>query len=95
MTGDEMENLLKEIGWKRIDLARRLKVSKNVPTNWGKQGPPNWVAEYLRMLADLHGLYRSYLTPDRAGEAARPQQARPNPRTKERSNEDQERKYTL
>lgn len=65
-----MESLLVEIGWKRADLARRLKVSKNVPTNWGKQGPPDWVAEYLQMLADIHRLYSRYLTPDTPGSAA-------------------------
>ena len=48
MTPAEYESALKELGWKQADLGKRLGVSKNMPSVWGKKGPPKYVVAYLK-----------------------------------------------
>lgn len=48
MTPTEYTAALKELGWKKSELAARLGVSKNMPSVWGRKGPPKYVVAYLK-----------------------------------------------
>ena len=39
---------LEELGWTRIELCRRLGLSKDAPKRWKEKAPP-YVMEYLRV----------------------------------------------
>lgn len=66
MTGDEMRNVLQELGWKQADLCRRLDKNKNTVSKWATEGPPNWAAEYLQMAQALDQVHRRFIRPGRA-----------------------------
>ena len=48
MNASELDVVLKELGWSRLKLCRRLGLHRNTPSRW-KGEVPKYVAEYLRV----------------------------------------------
>lgn len=51
MTNLELNQALKTLGWKGVDVGRRLGLNPNTVSNWrvGHAPVPGYVAEYLRV----------------------------------------------
>ncbi len=61
MTGEELKETLRAIGWKQADLARKAGVSKNTVSTWASEGPPQWAQNYVRAMAAIKGLHDAFL----------------------------------
>lgn len=46
----DTETQLAGLGWRWADLGRRLRVHPNTLTAWRRDGPPEYVKEYLRAM---------------------------------------------
>lgn len=53
MTGNELEQALKLIGWQKADLAERLGINPNTVSAWVKDEPPAYAVEYVKTLLTL------------------------------------------
>lgn len=79
MTGEEMKASLVELGWKQVDLCRRIEMNKNTVSAWAVSGPPAWVGEYLGAVLAIDRLHQEFVRPVKP-EAASP----PAPAEKQR-----------
>lgn len=61
MTGEELKETLRAIGWKQADLARKAGVSKNTVSTWASEGPPQWAHQYVRAMAAIKGLHDAFV----------------------------------
>lgn len=72
MQADELKACLDELGWKQIDLARRVGVRGATVSAWATGGPiPPWVEQYLGMVLELDRLHRKYVRPLKPADVAR------------------------
>ncbi len=72
MQADELRACLDELGWKQIDLARRVGVRGATVSVWATGGTiPPWVEQYLGMVLELDRLHRQYVRPPKPDEPAR------------------------
>lgn len=53
MTGNELEQALKQIGWQKADLAERLGLNPNTVSAWVKDAAPAYAVEYVKTLLAL------------------------------------------
>lgn len=67
MTGEALRDLLAAIGWKQVDLARKLGIHRNTVSAWIADKPPKWAAEYVYLLAILGEIHRNFVTPPKGG----------------------------
>jgi len=51
---DEFDEILSELGWTRIELARRLGLHRNTVSKW--KSPPDYVMAYLRLKVEVKRL---------------------------------------
>lgn len=86
MQADELKACLDELGWKQIDLARRVGVRGATVSAWATGSPiPPWVSQYLGMVQELDRLHRLYVRPPKPmKETASPVQTS-TPRTETRA----------
>ena len=51
---DRLAELLREVGWSTMELARRLGIRETTPRSWlaGRRGVPPAVLDWLRQVAD-------------------------------------------
>lgn len=65
MTGQEYKAALARLGWSQAELGRRLGVHANTVINWGRDGPPGHVVEYLRVMELARQMLEPPRDPDR------------------------------
>jgi len=70
MTGDDLRQLLKDLGWKQADLCRRLGMAKNTVSGWANNGAPAWVGEYLSAMVGIARLHRQFIQPTKPASPA-------------------------
>ncbi len=63
MTGDELRAALRVLGWKQIDIARRMGMHRNTIHDWIANDPPRWAAEYVGAMVAIKRLHDTYLVP--------------------------------
>lgn len=65
MTGDELRDALKVLGWTQAEFGRRTGVSPDAVSRWatGNVAPPPWCAAFLNAMLDLAMLRDKYLAP--------------------------------
>ncbi len=63
MTGDELRQLLADLGWKQVDLARKLGIHRNTVSAWIADKPPKWAAEYVHLLAIIGAIHQNFVLP--------------------------------
>lgn len=49
---EELERFLKQLGWRKKDLADRLGVTPQGVTKWGKDGLPDYARVYLKEMIE-------------------------------------------
>lgn len=60
-----MKAALLELGWKQVDLCRRVEMSKNAVSAWAVNGPPAWVREYLGAMLAIDRIHREFVRPQK------------------------------
>ena len=69
---DELKATLEALGWKQIDLARKVGVRGATVSAWATGSPiPPWVEQYLGMVLEVDRLHRQYVRPLKSAESAR------------------------
>lgn len=63
LTPEEFAAMLKELGWKQSDFARKTGLTPQTPSNWATGGAPIplWVRAYLGAMLDIKRLHRTYI----------------------------------
>ena len=57
MSGREMTEIIRDLGWTNLDLGMRVGAHRNTVTRWAKSSEvPGPVAAYLRLVKRLYGL---------------------------------------
>lgn len=72
MQADELKESLEALGWKQIDLARKVGVRGATVSAWATGSPiPPWVEQYLGMVLEVDRLHRQYVRPPKPAESTR------------------------
>lgn len=72
MTADELNQALKALGWKQVDLARRTGLGDEAVSRWsrGAVPVPAWVGAFLGMAQALHQVHQAYVAPIKPSKAS-------------------------
>ncbi|MCM1128793.1 MAG: helix-turn-helix domain-containing protein [Alistipes senegalensis] len=61
MTGQELKEALKALGWKQTDMARKMGLHRQTVCGWVADAPPSWAAEYIQAMLAISRLYDAFI----------------------------------
>jgi transcriptional regulator with XRE-family HTH domain len=86
MNKDELKESLDALGWKQVDLARKLGMTAGAISRWATGEPiPVWLAEYLRVMQEIDRLHKLYVRPPKPVKETAPTVETSAPRTETRA----------